>query len=68
LIGLMMRGFRLSTAVIMTVLLGGLLLSFSRGAWAHFAISAAVGVVLLLVSHAGPAHARASCCSAFSAP
>jgi 3-oxoacyl-[acyl-carrier-protein] synthase-3 len=34
----------------MSVLFGGLLLSFSRGAWAHFAISAAVAIVLLFVT------------------
>ncbi len=52
--GLMTRGFRLSTFVIMTVLFGGLLLSFSRGAWAHFAISVAVAVVLLFVTAPDP--------------
>ena len=50
LIGLMTRGFRFSTFIIMSVLFGGLLLSFSRGAWAHFAISAAVAIVLLFVT------------------
>jgi hypothetical protein len=41
------------------VLLGGLALSFSRGAWAHFAISAAVAMVSSCSRHARrPAHAR----------
>ena len=30
---------------LLMILTGGLLLSFSRGAWAHFAISATVGVL-----------------------
>jgi hypothetical protein len=38
----------------MTLLFGGLLLSFSRGAWAHFAISTAVAVVLLFVTAPEP--------------
>jgi hypothetical protein len=54
LIDLMTRGIRLSRLIICVVLLGGLLLSFSRGAWAHFAISAAVAVVLLAVTTRDP--------------
>jgi hypothetical protein len=54
LIDLMTRGIRLSRLIICIVLLGGLLLSFSRGAWAHFAISAAVAVVLLAVTTRDP--------------
>lgn len=53
-IGLMMRGVRLSSVVIAVLLLGGLLLSFSRGAWGHFAISATVVVLLLYVTTPGP--------------
>ena len=48
LIGFLTRGLRLTGLAIMIFLFGGLLLSFSRGAWAHFAISAAVAVALLL--------------------
>jgi uncharacterized membrane protein len=54
LIGLTERGVRLSSLVIMAVLVGGLFLSFSRGAWGHFAISAAVAVALLLVTTPDP--------------
>ena len=50
LIGLMMRGVRFSSVAISIVLLGGLLLSFSRGAWAHFAISATTVIFLLFVA------------------
>ena len=42
----------------MMLLTGGLLLSFSRGAWAHFAISAAVGSLTIFRGHARSAHAR----------
>jgi len=47
-IGLMTRGIRLFDLAIMVILLGGLLLSFSRGAWVHFAISATVCFAILL--------------------
>jgi hypothetical protein len=50
LIGLMTRGMRLLDLAIMTFLFGGLVLSFSRGAWVHFAVSAAVAVLLLFVA------------------
>jgi len=50
LIDLMMRGVRFSDLIILAVLLGGLVLSFSRGAWGHLAISAAVMIVLLLIT------------------
>ena len=53
-IGLMIRGVRLSSLIIGLLLLGGLLLSFSRGAWAHFAISAAMAVFLLFVTTPDP--------------
>ena len=52
LIEFMTRGLRLTTLAVMIFLFGGLLLSFSRGAWAHFAISAAITVMLLLASAA----------------
>jgi O-Antigen ligase len=48
-IGLLTRGIRLFDLAIMVTLLGGLLLSFSRGAWVHFAVSAAVCFAILLV-------------------
>jgi len=48
LIGLLARGIRLLDVAVLTVLTGGLLLSFSRGAWGHFAISAAVGIAIVL--------------------
>jgi len=54
LIGLMTRGVRLSSLIIMAILSGGLFLSFSRGAWGHFAISAAVAVALLLLTTPDP--------------
>jgi hypothetical protein len=48
-IGLVTRGIKLIDLLVMVVLLGGLLLSFSRGAWLHFATSAVACFVLLLV-------------------
>jgi hypothetical protein len=48
LIGLLVRGIRLLDVAVLVILLGGLLLSFSRGAWGHFAISALVGVAIVL--------------------
>jgi hypothetical protein len=50
--GLLRDGIRLGAVTITIALLGGLFLSFSRGAWLHFLISAAVCVLLLLaVTH-----------------
>jgi O-Antigen ligase len=49
-IGLLTRGFRPFDLAIMVALLGGLLLSFSRGAWVHFAVSAAVCFFILLAA------------------
>jgi hypothetical protein len=43
------RGIRLFDVALLMILIGGLLLSFSRGAWAHFAISATVGIVLVFL-------------------
>jgi hypothetical protein len=54
LIEFMTRGLRLTSFAVMIFLLGGLLLSFSRGAWAHFAFSAAVAVALLLAAAPEP--------------
>jgi hypothetical protein len=48
LIGLLVRGVRLLDVAVLTLLLGGLLLSFSRGAWAHFIISTLAGVAIVL--------------------
>ena len=48
-IGLMTRRIRLLDLAIAVALLGGLLLSFSRGAWVHFAVSATVCFLMLLV-------------------
>ena len=47
-IGLVTRRTGIIGLIIMMMLLGGLFLSFSRGAWMHFAVSAAVAVGLLL--------------------
>jgi hypothetical protein len=52
---MMTERIRLSSLAVAVVLLGGLLLSFSRGAWAHFAISAAVAVLILVVARPEPA-------------
>jgi hypothetical protein len=54
LIALMTRGMRLASLLIMTFLFGGLVLSFSRGAWVHFAVSGAVAVVLLFIAALEP--------------
>jgi hypothetical protein len=54
LIDLMTRGIRLSGFLMSVLLLGGLLLSFSRGAWGHFAVSAVVVVLLLIVTTPDP--------------
>ncbi|HUI14610.1 MAG TPA: O-antigen ligase family protein [Xanthobacteraceae bacterium] len=43
------RGIRLFDLGILLFLLGGLLLSFSRGAWVHFAVSASVCFMILVV-------------------
>jgi hypothetical protein len=48
------RRFSLIDAVVTAILLFGLLLSFSRGAWFHFAISALVLVVLAILT--APTH------------
>ena len=54
LIDFMTRRLRLTGLAILVFLIGGLLLSFSRGAWAHFAISAAVTIALLLAAAPEP--------------
>ena len=50
----MTRGMGVFSLAIMTFLFGGLVLSFSRGAWVHFAVSAAVAVLLLFVAAPEP--------------
>jgi hypothetical protein len=48
LISLLVRGIRLFDVAVLMILLGGLLLSFSRGAWGHFAISTLIAVAIVL--------------------
>ena len=43
------RGIRILDIVVTTLLLGGLFLSFSRGAWFHFVVSATATVAILLL-------------------
>jgi hypothetical protein len=47
-IGQLTRGIRLFDLTVLLVLLGGLLLSFSRGAWVHFVVSASVCFMILV--------------------
>lgn len=47
---LLVRGLRLLTAGTLLVILLGFFLSFSRGAWIHFLLSAAIMFVLLIVT------------------
>ncbi len=53
-IELITRGIRLGSLVTVTVLLSGLFLSFSRGAWGHFVVSAAVGLAILVAVTPNP--------------
>jgi uncharacterized membrane protein len=53
-ISFMTRGVRLAGLIVVVTLLGGLFLSFSRGAWMHFAVSAIVAVVLLFATTSDP--------------
>ena len=48
LVSLLVRGIRLLDVAVLMILLGGLLLSFSRGAWTHFVISTAIGIAIVL--------------------
>jgi len=48
-IRILTRGIKLTDVALLMVLTGGLLLSFSRGAWAHFTISAAVGITTVFL-------------------
>ncbi len=54
-IGFLTRGVRLLSVAVTAVLLGGLFLSFSRGAWIHFLVSSAVCIILLFASIRQPA-------------
>jgi hypothetical protein len=53
-IGLITRGIRPASLVTVAVLLSGLFLSFSRGAWAHFIVSAAVAMAILVAITSNP--------------
>ncbi len=53
-INMLTRGARLSGVAAVAALLGGLFLSFSRGAWTHFAISAVVAVAVLVATTPDP--------------
>jgi len=48
------RGFTVRDLGILVILSAGIFLSFSRGAWAHFALSGAVMFALLLVTAPNP--------------
>lgn len=48
--GIIARGPRLTSLCAMLVILGGLLLTFSRGAWFHFVLSAAVMIVIMVLT------------------
>jgi hypothetical protein len=51
---LMTRRIRIGNLALAAFLLGGLFLSFSRGAWMHFAVSAAVAVAILIAATPDP--------------
>ena len=51
---LMSRGIRILNLALAAFLLGGLFPSFSRGAWMHFAVSAAVAVAILVAVTPNP--------------
>ena len=53
-VGFITRGVRLTGVVALAALLGGLFLSFSRGAWMHFAVSATIAVALLFATAQEP--------------
>ncbi len=53
-IGMLTQRLTLSSVATVTFLLGGLLLSFSRGAWFHFIVSALVAVVLTYAATPDP--------------
>jgi hypothetical protein len=53
-IGFLTRGVTLLGLVMIAFLLGGLFLSFSRGAWFHFGLSAVVAIATLYVASPNP--------------
>jgi hypothetical protein len=53
-IGFITRGVRSIDLFVLIALLGGLFLSFSRGAWMHFAVSTLVAVALLFAATPDP--------------
>lgn len=53
-LGFLMRGITPIGLAVMAALLGGLFLSFSRGAWFHFALSALVAVALAYAAAPSP--------------
>jgi hypothetical protein len=53
-IRILTRGIRPLDVTLLMLLMGGLLLSFSRGAWAHLAISATVGVLTVFLAAPDP--------------
>jgi hypothetical protein len=53
-IGGLTRGIKLVELAVAVTLMGGLFLSFSRGAWLHFTVSATVAVGLLLAVMPSP--------------
>ena len=53
-LGFLTRGITLTGVTVTGALLGGLFLSFSRGAWAHFAVSALVALVLAYAAAPSP--------------
>lgn len=53
-IGFMIRGVRPIELFVLIALLGGLFLSFSRGAWMHFGVSTVVAGVLLFAATPDP--------------
>ncbi|MGH6672185.1 MAG: O-antigen ligase family protein [Xanthobacteraceae bacterium] len=52
--GMITRGIRTIELVALLALLGGLFLSFSRGAWMHFTVSTIIAIVLLFAATPDP--------------
>jgi hypothetical protein len=48
-VGGLTRGIKFLDLTVLVILLGGLFFSFSRGAWFHFAVSAATAAIVLLL-------------------
>jgi len=53
-IGVLTDGIKLRHVVVTAVLLGGLFLSFSRGAWLHFVVSATAAIAILIAVTPNP--------------